>query len=260
MTALFSENGLAWREIRAARREFAERLEEVKLAMTVAQTKAANPSPRDAGLDYEAWAHAQLVSIGTLRGDDVEATAGKAGKIGRCFKGDTRIVLATDGIDVTAPPCVAVEIRDREESEFTLDDIAMMVENREAHVAVVVAAHGGSLPKQYEDRSFSVSRRRRLITLVLDPDSSDAEVVLAAAYHLAAILAIDSVRQSRAGDWDLVAQKVESIEQAVEGMTEARTALGHIERKAHDAGAAADKRHAYLVRLVADLSAVVRTQ
>jgi hypothetical protein len=83
MTALFSENGLAWREIRDARREFSERLEEVKLAMTVAQTKAANPSPRDAGLDYEAWAHAQLVSIGTLRGDDVEATAGKAGKIVR---------------------------------------------------------------------------------------------------------------------------------------------------------------------------------
>jgi hypothetical protein len=168
--------------------------------------------------------------------------------------------VATDGIDVTAPPCVAVEIRDREESEFTLDHVATMVENREAQVAMVVAAHSGSLPKEYADRTFSVSRRKRLITLVLDPESGDAEVVLAAAYHLAAILAVDAVRHSRAGDWDLVGQKVEAIEQAVEGMTEARTALGQIERKAHDAGAAADKRHAYLVRLVADLSAVVQTQ
>jgi len=57
-----------------------------------------------------------------------------------------------------------------------------------------------------------------------------------------------------------VARKVEEIEQAAEGITDARTALGQIGRKARDAGGAADKRHALLVRLVAELGAVVQTQ
>src|SRR5258707_965896 len=74
MVALFSENGVAFRVIHDAKREFAARLEEVKVAMTVAQTKAANPTPRDAGLDYEGWIHQQLASIVTLRGDEVEFT------------------------------------------------------------------------------------------------------------------------------------------------------------------------------------------
>jgi hypothetical protein len=260
IAALFAENGIAFNVIQDARRDFAHRLEEVKTAVTVAQTKAANPTPREAGLDYEAWVHGQLATIGSLRGDDVELTAGKAGKISRCLKGDSKIVVAADGIDVSTQPCVAVEIRDREESEFSLADVEMMVQNREAQVAVVVAAHPGSLPRQYADRSFAVSRRRRLITLVLDPDSTESEVVLAAAYHLASALAIESVRRSSDGDWDAVARKVDEIEQAVEGIVEARTALGQIERKAHDAGTNADKRHALVVRLVAELRAVVQTQ
>jgi hypothetical protein len=70
-----------------------------------------------------------------------------------------------------------VEIRDREDSEFSLADIEMMVENREAHAAVVIAAHAGSLPKQNADRAFAISYPKRLITLVLDPESPEAEVV-----------------------------------------------------------------------------------
>jgi len=176
------------------------------------------------------------------------------------MKGDSVIVVATDGVDVTSSPRVAVEIRDREESEFTLADVHAMVQNREAHAAVVVAAHAGSLPKQYANRSFAISRHKRLITLVLDPDSEESEVVLAAAYHLACALALESVRHSREGDWDVVARKVEAIEQAVDGTAVARTALGQIEKKAHDAGASADKGHALLVRLIAELSAIVRGQ
>jgi hypothetical protein len=260
IAALFAENGIAFNVIQEARRDFALRLEEVKTAVTVSQTKAANPTPRDAGLSYEAWVHGQLATIGSLRGDDVEFTAGKAGKISRCLKGDSKILVSADATDVTAPPCIAVEIRDREESEFSLADVETMVRNRDAEVAVVIAAHPGSLPRQYADRSFCVSRRKRLITLVLGPESTESEVVLAAAYHLASALAIEVVRRSRDGDWDAVARKVDEIEQAVEGIVEARTALGQIERKAHDAGAAADKRHALLVRLVAELVAVVRTQ
>ena len=37
--------------------------------MTVAQTKAANPSPREAGLNYEAIVHGILATIGSLRGE-----------------------------------------------------------------------------------------------------------------------------------------------------------------------------------------------
>jgi hypothetical protein len=258
ITALFSENGIAFREIREVRRDFALRLEELKTAMTIAQTKTANPSPREAGLDYEQWIHGQLASIGSLRGDDVELVAGKAGRLPRCLKGDTRVVIATDGVEVSAPPVVAIEIRDREDSEFTLDDVATMVQNREAQVGMVIAAHTGSLPRQYADRPFAVSRPKRLITLLADPEVPGGEVTLAAAYQLACILAIESVRQSRDGDWDAVSRKVEEVAEAVEGMAEARSALGAIERKAHDAGSSADKRHAHVIRLVAELTAMVR--
>jgi hypothetical protein len=260
IAGLFAENGIAFNVIHEARRDFALRLEEVKTAVTVAQTKAANPTPRDAGLEYEAWVHGQLATIGSLRGDDVELTAGRAGAITRCLKGDSRIVVSADGIDVTEAPCIAVEIRDREESEFSISDVEMMVRNREAQVAIVVAAHAGSLPRQYADRSFAVSRPKRLITVVLDPDSVESEIVLAAAYNLATALAIDVVRCSRDGDWDAVARKVDEIELAAEGIVEARTALGQIERKAHDAGSNADKRHTLLVRLLSELRAVVQTQ
>jgi hypothetical protein len=259
IAALFAENGIAFNVIQEARRDFAHRLEEMKTAATVAQTKAANPSPREAGLGYEAWVHGQLAIIGSLRGDDVEFTAGKAGKISRCLKGDSKIVVCADGLEVTAPPCIAVEIRDREESEFSLADAEMMMQNREAQVAVVVAAHEGSLPRQYTDRSFAVSRRKRLITVLVDPDSPGSGVVLAATYHLAGALAIEAVRRSRDGDWDAVVHKADEIEDAVEGIVEARTALGQIERKAHDAGANADKRHALLIRLLSELRAVVQT-
>jgi len=260
IAALFAENGIAFNVIQDARRDFAHRLEEVKTAVTIAQTKAANPAPREAGLDYEAWVHGQLASIGSLRGDDVELTAGKAGKISRCLKGDSKIVIAADGVDVSAPPCIAVEIRDREDSEFSLAAVETMVENRGAQVAIVVAAHPGSLPRQYADRSFSVSRRKRLIAVVLDPESAEAEVVLAAAYHLAGALAIEAVRRSHDGDWDAVARTVDEIEHALDGIVEARTAFGQIERKAHDAGGAFDKRHALVVRLLADLRALVQSR
>jgi hypothetical protein len=260
LTALFSEKGLAWQVIHEARREFAARLEEVKVAMTVAQTKATNPTPREAGLDYEGWIHQQLASIATLRGDEVEYTGNSAGQIVRCMKGDTRMVLAAEGIEVTEPPCIAVEIRDREDSEFTLDNVEMMMTNRGAHAGVVVGAHPGSLPKQHSDRSFAVSRRKRLVTIVIDPQSTESEVLLASAYDVATALAIDSVRRSRDGDWDEVARRVEALEQAIEGVIDARVAFDSIEKKAHDGSAAAAKRHALLVRLVAELAAVVKSQ
>jgi hypothetical protein len=85
-------------------------------------------------------------------------------------------------------------------------------------------------------------------------------VLLAATYDVAAALAIESVRRSRDGDWDEVARRVEAVEQAVEGVTEARAAFDSIEKKAHEGSAAAAKRHALLVRLVAELAVVVRAQ
>jgi hypothetical protein len=257
IAALFAEEGLAWHVIQEARRDFAARLEEIKTAMTIAQTKAANPTPRDAGLDYEAWVHGQLAATGSLRGDDVELTTTKAGKIPRCFKGDTRILVACEGVEVTAPPCVAVEIRDAEEKEFSISAIEMMVENREAQAAVVIAAHSGSLPRQYADRSFAVSYPKRLVTVLLSPESPDAEVVLAAAYHLACVLALAAVRQSRDGDWEAVARKVEAIEQLIEALTDDQAAFGQIERKAHEAAGHSAKRHAHLVRLLAELTALL---
>lgn len=260
MAALFAENGLAWQVIHDAKREFATRLEEVKVAMTIAQTKAANPTPREAGLDYEGWIHQQLASIATLRGDEVEFTGSSAGHIPRSMKGDTRMVLAAEGVQVTEPPCIAVEIRDREESEFSLADIEKMMENRGAHVAVVIAAHVGSLPKQCSDRSFAVSRRKRLVTAVIDPESQDSEALLAAAYDVASAMAIECVRRSRGGDWDEVVRRVEAVEQAAEGVIEARAMFDHIEKKAHEGSAAAAKRHLLLARLVGELAAVVKAQ
>jgi len=100
IAALFSEEGIAWNVIQEARRDFAARLEEVKTAMTIAHTKAANPTPREAGLDYEAWVHGQLAATASVRGDDIELTTGKAGKITRCLKGDTprpRLLRRTRG-------------------------------------------------------------------------------------------------------------------------------------------------------------------
>jgi hypothetical protein len=151
--------------------------------------------------------HELLMTIGSLRGDDVEDTANKVGKVPNCKKGDTRILPATPGVDVMATPCIAVEIRDREESDFSLVDFEMMMRNREAQAAVVIASHAGSLPKQYAGQSFAVSWQKRLITLVLEPESPDAAVVLAAAYNLACVLAVEAVRQSRDGDWEAVARK-----------------------------------------------------
>jgi hypothetical protein len=260
ITALFSENGIAFNELREVRRDFAQRLEEVKTTFTVGQTKAANPSPRDAGLGYEAAIHQHLATIGMLRGDDVEDTANKVGKVPNCKKGDTRILPVVTGIAVVGPPCIVVEIRDREDSEFSLADVDMMMRNRESNAAMVVAAHAGSLPKQYAGQSFAVSWQKRLITVVLDPDSPDAEVVLAAAYNLACVLAIEAVRQSRDGDWDAMSRKIAAIEQEIEGINETRGAFDQIEKKAHDAGVAAGKRHASLVRLVAELAAIIRGQ
>jgi hypothetical protein len=258
--ALFSENGIAFNELREVRRDFAQRLDEVKTAVTVAQTKAANPSPRDAGLNYEGLIHDRLATIGALRGDDVEDTANKVGKIPNCKKGDTRILPAAPGVEVIAQPCIAVEVRDREENEFGLADIEMMMRNREAQAAMVIAAHAGSLPKQYAGQAFSVSWPKRLITVVLDAESPDAEVVLAAAYNLACVLAVESVRHSRDGDWEAVARKAEAIETAIMGMAEDHALLSEIERKAHKGLTAASKRHADLVRLIADLLAIARAQ
>jgi hypothetical protein len=260
IVALFSENGVAFNELREVRRDFALQLDELKAAMTVAQTKAANPSPRDAGLNYESLIHRRLATIGALRGDDVEDTANKVGKIQNCKKGDTRISPAAPGVEVVAAPCIAVEIRDREESEFSLGDIEMMMRNREAQAAMVIAAHAGSLPKQYAGQSFSVSWQKRLITVVLDGESPDAEVVLAAAYNLACVLAVESVRHSHHGDWEAVARKAEAIESVVTGMADDQALLSQIERKAHDGLTKASKRHADLVRLIADLLAIARAQ
>jgi hypothetical protein len=260
IVALFSENGLAFNELREVRRDFSQRLDEVKTAITVAQTKAANPTPRDAGLSYEAMIYGLLATIGSLRGDDVEDTANKGGKIPNCKKGDTRILPVAPGVDVIAPPCIAVEIRDREENEFSLSDIEMMMRNREAQAAVVIAAHAGSLPKQYAGQSFAVSWQKRLITVVLDAESPDAEVVLAAAYNLACVLAIESVRHSHDGDWEAIARKAKAIEEAISGMTEDQALFGLIERKAHDGLTKSSKRHLLLVRLIADLVALARNQ
>ena len=260
IVALFSENGLAFNELREVRRDFSQQLDQLKTAMTVAQTKAANLSPREAGLNYEAMIHDLLATIGSLRGDDVEDTANKVGKVPNCKKGDTRILPAAPGVDVVAVPRIAVEIRDREESEFSLGDVETMMRNREAQAAIVIAAHAGSLPKQYAGQSFAVSWQKRLITVVLDPESPDAEVVLAAAYNLACVLAIEVVRQSYDGDWEAVARKAEAIEGVISEMTEDQDLLSHIERKAHDGLTKASKRHALLVRLIADLLAIARGQ
>jgi len=133
-----------------------------------------------------------------------------------------------------------------------------MMRNREAQAAIIVAAHAGSLPKQYAGQSFAVSRQKRLITVVLDPESPDAEVVLAAAYNLACVFAIEAVRQSGGSNWKAVAGKAEALEAVVSEMGEDQALLRHIERKAHDGLAKATDRHTRLVRLVADLLAIAR--
>lgn len=258
IVALFSENGIAFNELREVRRDFTQQIEQLKTAVTVAQTKAANPSPREAGLNYEAMIHGLIATIGALRGDDVEDTTNKVGKVPHCKKGDTRILPGVPAVDVIAPPCIAVEIRDREESEFSVADVNMMMRNREAQAAIVVAAHAGSLPKQYAGQSFAVSWQKRLITIVLDSESLDAEVVLAAAYNLACVLAVEAVRQSGDGDWEAVARKAEAIELAITEMAEDQAVLSQIERKAHEGMTKASKRHALLVRLIADLLAIAR--
>jgi hypothetical protein len=260
IASLFSEGGLAFNELREVRREFNERLDQMKTAFTVAQTKAANPSPREAGLSYEAMVSDLIATIGSLRGDDVENTAKKVGKVPRCQKGDTRILPATPGVDVTATPCVAVEIRDREDDEFSLADVETMMRNREAQSAVIVAAHAGSFPKQYAGCPFAISWQKRLIMVVLDPGSPDAEVVLAAVYYLACVLAIEAVRQTTGADWEGVVRTSEAIEDVISGMTEDHALLGHIERKAHEGATKVSKRHAQLVRLMADLLAIARGQ
>lgn len=204
--------------------------------------------------------HEQLVSIGTARGDDVEHTGTTAGKVARCMKGDSRSVLNASGADVTEPPFVAVEIGDRRDQELSFSNIETMRQNREAHVAMVVAAHPGSLPRQYRNRHFVVSRPRRFVGVVVDPDSQDASLLLSIAYDVSASMTYEVVRRSGGGDWNEVARKVEAVEEAVQHIGEARLALAQIERKAHDAGSSADKRNAYLLRTVAELAAVVRAR
>jgi hypothetical protein len=73
-------------------------------------------------------------------------------------------------------------------------------------------------------------------------------------------MAIECVRRSRGGDWDEVARRVEAVEQAAEGVIEARAMFDHIEKKAHEGSAAAAKRHLLLARLVGELAAVVKAQ
>ena len=242
------------------RRDFSQRLDEVKTAITVAQTKAANPSPRDAGLSYEASITGMLTTIGSLRGDDVEDTANKVGKVPNCKKGDARILPSAVGRHRRHPAVHRCRDPRSEENEFSFADVEMMVRNREAQAAMVIAAHMGSLPKQYAGQSFAVSWQKRLITIVLDAESPDAEVILAAAYSLACVLAVEAVRQSRDGDWEAIVRKAEAIEAAISEMTEEQALFSHIERKAHDGLTKSSKRHAGLIRLIADLLAIARGQ
>ena len=221
---------------------------------------AANPSPRDAGLDYQAIIHRHLATIGGLRGDDVEDTADKVGSLPNCKKGDTRVLLAHDGMDVVAPPCVAVEIRDRKGDEFSLDDFQTMLRNREAQVGMVIASQPAALPRQYASQPFAISRPKRLITLALPDDLPGCQVVLAAAYSLAAFMALDTVRKTHDGDWSEVARIADAMQNVIEGMVEDQTAFNTIEKKAHDASQRSSRRHGELVRLITDLGGIIRSQ
>jgi hypothetical protein len=260
ITAIFSEGGIAFNELREVRREFTKRLDDVKETFVVAKTMAANPSPRDAGLDYQAIIHKHLSTIGSLRGDDVEDTADKVGSLPNCKKGDTRILLAHDGLEVVAPPCIAVEIRDRKGDEFNLDHLQKMLRNREAQVGMVIASQPGSLPRQYATQPFAISRPKRLITLALPDDLPGCEVVLAATYSLAAYMALDAVRKTHNGDWAEVARIADAMQAVIEGMVEDQTAFNTIEKKAHDAAQKSSRRHGELVRLITDLGSIIRGQ
>jgi hypothetical protein len=260
ITAIFSEGGVAFNELREVRREFTKGLSDVKETFVVAKTMAANLSPRDAGLDYQAVIHQHLATIGGLRGDDVEDTADKVGKVPNCKKGDTRILLAHDGAEVIAPPCVAIEIRDRKGDEFTLDHLQTMLRNREAQVGLIIASQPGSLPRQYASQPFAISRPKRLITLTLPDDLPGCEVILAAAYSLAAYMALDAVRKTHDGDWAAVARIADAMQNVIEGMVEDQTAFNTIEKKAHDASQKASRRHSELVRLISDLGGIIRAQ
>ena len=260
ITAIFSEGGAAFNELRELRREFTKGLDEAKETFVVAKTMAANPSPRDAGLDYQAIIHRHLATIGGLRGDDVEDTADKVGSLPNCKKGDTRVLLAHDGMDVVAPPCVAVEIRDRKGDEFSLDDFQTMLRNREAQVGMVIASQPAALPRQYASQPFAISRPKRLITLALPDDLPGCQVVLAAAYSLAAFMALDTVRKTHDGDWSEVARIADAMQNVIEGMVEDQTAFNTIEKKAHDASQRSSRRHGELVRLITDLGGIIRSQ
>jgi hypothetical protein len=260
ITSIYSEGGVAFNELREVRREFTKGLGDVKEAFVVAKTMAANPSPREAGLDYQASIHQQLATIGGLRGDDVEDTADKVGSLANCKKGDTRILPAHDGVEVVAPPCIAVEIRDRKDDEFTVEHIQTMLRNREAQVGMVIASQSSALPRQYASQPFAISRPKRLITLALPDDLPGGEIVLAATYGLAAYMALDAVRKTHDGDWAEVARIADAMQNVIESMVEDQTAFDSIEKKARHASARASRRHGELVRLITDLGGIIRSQ
>jgi hypothetical protein len=257
---IFSEGGAAFNELREVRREFTKGLDDVKETLVVAKTMAANPSPRDAGLGYQTIIHQHLATIGGLRGDDVEDTADKVGSVPNCKKGDTRILVAHDGTEVIAPPCIAVEIRDRKDDEFSLDHLRTMLRNREAQVGMVIASQPAALPRQYASQPFAISRPKRLVTIALPNDLPGCEVVLAAAYSLAAYMALDAVRKTHDGDWAEVARIADAMQNVIEGMVEDQTAFNTIEKKARDASQRATRRHGELIRLITDLGGIVRGQ
>ena len=61
-------------------------------------------------------------------------------------------------------------------------------------------------------------------------------------------------------DWEAIVRKAEAVEAAIADMMEEQALFSHIERKAHDGLTKSSKRHALLVRLIADLLAVAPGQ